>query len=842
MLLRFKNWETNKYRIAIPFRLIFHEKANEAQPESKKENPVEPEKPNSEQESRGALERLKAKVGEINAVKERWGNYLSKFAQEVTSSIALKANSSDAINPPTPENLQSQTYAPQNFPPAQVLDSKSAHATDPLAANEDKAKRVNPSKLVLGEKTPSTGNEFEQLLIQESNPERRKKLVQEQAEKGNISFGGWSEVRLDPVKLTDGSEASVEVKVTNRFIGIGSGGYLPPVDGPTAKYLAAAADNGRGLMPTSKVVEAIIKSAKDKNGVKPLMAGPQLAAMLAKDKSLDQKTREAFANWAKNPNRPPGELMISPLTKAAQNKVIASWLKEIKPGTLTEGYLKTVGINPQMQDEGTTESGVSLKHSLCLIGALNDKGVMIQLGTGNPHNREHDDYSQGARAVGSVATLEINGKKYSVQTRELMNNGAKGDGWLNTLEGEKVYANGIYKAFADRPINYAQIYADIKPHEPSKDRAIAITKVNAPVDSKTNASPAVSNPETKSSTSSSKAKGNNILTSQKPTEQPSSKSPILQLANKDASIILPRPRGDIAAVTNPNRISRSPNYKPPKIQQAQTPQVSHLDISTTASQIASMPARGVSVQAQESTSETKEKLAPAEQYYRIGDSLTLGYSRYLLDRFARTFDFQRKTDHRDINSMSGKSLPWIKSRFERHMLPQMKEGSCIAILGGTNDFFNYNLIDDEQVKSAYKEITGHLKSMYALAHQKGIYVIAATIPPLGEEFKRRFGKNGSKKYERYIKLWNMVNEFIMKGDSSQSASERPDKVVPLHTLMADGAYPENMNAIFSDPKDKIHPNHRGYELMAEYIKQAVAKQQQESKRPNVPENNKISEI
>lgn len=114
----------------------------------------------------------------------------------------------------------------------------------------------------------------------------------------------------------------------------------------------------------------------------------------------------------------------------------------------------------------------------------------------------------------------------------------------------------------------------------------------------------------------------------------------------------------------------------------------------------------------------------------------------------------------------------------------------LIVLGGTNDINNGKSAD---------EVVANLEVIYESARNKGMRVIAGTIPP--------FNKAGEQSKNDVVMN---VNEWIgsQEGDSV-------DQVVDFYTLLV-GAEP-CMNPTYGDQCNNVHPNANGYQAMSNKV-------------------------
>lgn len=169
----------------------------------------------------------------------------------------------------------------------------------------------------------------------------------------------------------------------------------------------------------------------------------------------------------------------------------------------------------------------------------------------------------------------------------------------------------------------------------------------------------------------------------------------------------------------------------------------------------------------------------------IGDSITAGgYARNLQTKVpgSRTFTF----------GYGGKQTGFIKKKMS---LALDKNPSDIIILAGVNDIAS---------GKSSKHIQDNLKEMYDMAIEAGARVIAVKILPW-------HGRANSQGKEH---ITGEVNEWIDSYVSSLPRSDGHTVIQPIK-LYSDNPDKYEMNSEYT--KDRIHPNKKGKDMLAEII-------------------------
>jgi lysophospholipase L1-like esterase len=403
-------------------RVVFYQVEREKIEPPKPEEPKEPEKPDEESEK--ALKELKQWPKKVAGTLKDWQKKLAKFAEKEKLPYAEKLAKQDEEKQPD----QNPEVKEKPMSRAEFLNNLEK------ADKKDRKRRVS-----LKERVRRT-------------QERMRKLTFKEAEKGNISHGGWGDVPLGTYQTPDGKKVEIAVAVTNRPIE--AAGFYMPVDGADAKILAGFAG---GLLPTRKVIEAFAKKAESKGGTLPLKPGPSLAReILAKNRKLAQKDPEVaskLAYWRDNTSDPPAEMMQSLEIYKASDQDLHDKMKNIPEETPVFGPTKMPIMDPRQQGKETAPIGVPYNETIFLMGGVIG-GKPLQSGLGAPHGGHHVDYSQKTYAMEAKSKVTYKDKVYSVATTDILNGKAK----IETPDGT-IYLPEAHKLFADAKIDYPKIYS-----------------------------------------------------------------------------------------------------------------------------------------------------------------------------------------------------------------------------------------------------------------------------------------------------------------------------------------------------------------------------------------------
>jgi len=181
----------------------------------------------------------------------------------------------------------------------------------------------------------------------------------------------------------------------------------------------------------------------------------------------------------------------------------------------------------------------------------------------------------------------------------------------------------------------------------------------------------------------------------------------------------------------------------------------------------------------------------------MGDSITDAWQQ---PRFGRLFQDRPWVDR----GISGQTTPQMLVRFRPDVIELTPR--AVVILAGTNDIAgNTGPMTDE-------EIEGNLASMSELASANGIKVILASITPVSAYHVS--GTAAPQTTTRPMARIRAVNEWIR-----EYAREHGHVYLDYFSAMVDAA--GLLRAELSD--DDLHPNARGYEIMAPLAEAAIVK-------------------
>jgi lysophospholipase L1-like esterase len=173
----------------------------------------------------------------------------------------------------------------------------------------------------------------------------------------------------------------------------------------------------------------------------------------------------------------------------------------------------------------------------------------------------------------------------------------------------------------------------------------------------------------------------------------------------------------------------------------------------------------------------------------IGDSITMGTISPELSYPAL---LARYCQAEVINKgVSGQETPQMLERFEEDVLSL--KPSVVVVMGGTNDV--------AQGVPAEK-IVSNLRGMYQEALDRGIVVIACTIPPA----------NVYDPHQKEVR--KAVNEWI--GDLEVEGV----LIAPTGSAIEDSNCSDGLTRAY-DSGDGLHPNQLGYEAIAKAVEKAL---------------------
>jgi hypothetical protein len=169
-------------------------------------------------------------------------------------------------------------------------------------------------------------------------------------------------------------------------------------------------------------------------------------------------------------------------------------------------------------------------------------------------------------------------------------------------------------------------------------------------------------------------------------------------------------------------------------------------------------------------------------------------------------------------SAVGMTTTEMLSAFKSKILYTDVQGANLIILGGTNDIF---------MPDSLEKIKANLSEIYKLGKLKGMNVMGATLPPVGDsEYARYWAKKTNTPYERYnqelISRWETLNEWIrsQKGlKDSSDAQIGPDEVIDFSAILED---PHSPGRLKPENRGQGGIHLRDYSPMANLIKQYIA--------------------
>ncbi|GGW70581.1 SGNH/GDSL hydrolase family protein [Streptomyces xantholiticus] len=143
------------------------------------------------------------------------------------------------------------------------------------------------------------------------------------------------------------------------------------------------------------------------------------------------------------------------------------------------------------------------------------------------------------------------------------------------------------------------------------------------------------------------------------------------------------------------------------------------------------------------------------------------------------------------------------ARFHRDVLEQPGV-STVVVLEGLNDIGFSEAPEEPTYKPAplvsAAQVVGGYRQLIRQAHSRGLRVVGATLLPLG----------GSDHWGAHsARVGKEINDWIR-------TSGEFDAVVGLDRALADPADPDRLHPAF-DHGDRLHPNDKGYQVMAEAL-------------------------
>lgn len=172
----------------------------------------------------------------------------------------------------------------------------------------------------------------------------------------------------------------------------------------------------------------------------------------------------------------------------------------------------------------------------------------------------------------------------------------------------------------------------------------------------------------------------------------------------------------------------------------------------------------------------------------MGNSITQGWAQFMPKMFDNNTYINR--------GIGGQTTPQMLLRFRQDVIALKPK--IVVILAGTNDIAGNTPLKD------LKTVAGHMFSMSELAQAHGIKVILCSIIPAAD-YPWRSGKSPNIKIPK-------LNKMIQK-----YCSEKNIYYLDYFSSMTDS----KNGLIESYGYDGVHPNKKGYLVMAEAVKKAI---------------------
>src|SRR6185503_4798145 len=155
--------------------------------------------------------------------------------------------------------------------------------------------------------------------------------------------------------------------------------------------------------------------------------------------------------------------------------------------------------------------------------------------------------------------------------------------------------------------------------------------------------------------------------------------------------------------------------------------------------------------------------------------------------------------------ISGQTTPQMLIRFRPDVIALQPK--VVVILAGTND------IAGNTGPMTLAAIEDNLTSMFELAHANGIRVVFASLLPISDYEKNKDGQPIVRSKQRPPEQITSLNAWIKK-----YAAAHGGVYLDYYSAMADekGFLKEELS------EDGLHPNQRGYDVMAPLAEQAIA--------------------
>jgi lysophospholipase L1-like esterase len=192
---------------------------------------------------------------------------------------------------------------------------------------------------------------------------------------------------------------------------------------------------------------------------------------------------------------------------------------------------------------------------------------------------------------------------------------------------------------------------------------------------------------------------------------------------------------------------------------------------------------------------------PAQDQDRVvfmGDSIT---DSWQAPKFGGFFPGKPYIDR----GISGQTTPQMLIRFRPDVIALQPK--VVVILAGTND------IAGNTGPMTLEMIEDNLTSMYDLAHANGIRVVFASLLPISDYEKNKDGQAIIRSKQRPPEQIKALNEWMKK-----YAAAHGQIYLDYFSAMADDK--GFLKAELSE--DGLHPNQKGYDIMAPLAEQAIA--------------------
>ena len=198
---------------------------------------------------------------------------------------------------------------------------------------------------------------------------------------------------------------------------------------------------------------------------------------------------------------------------------------------------------------------------------------------------------------------------------------------------------------------------------------------------------------------------------------------------------------------------------------------------------------------------TKTRM-PVKSEHRVvfmGDSITDSWDD--TKRFSGFFPGKSYINR----GISGQTTPQMLIRFRPDVIALQPK--VVVILAGTND------IAGNTGPMTLRAIEDNLTSMFELAHANGIRVVLASVLPISDYEKNKNGQQIIRTRQRPPEQIRELNEWMKK-----YAAGHGGVYLDYFSAMADdkGFLKEELS------EDGVHPNQKGYDVMAPLAEQAIA--------------------